>query len=144
MEESRSFEGDFMTAMRHAIPEEKQVRDDDAAATVKARLERFDLRQHSNDHLSIRLWASMLQSWKREGGRTNRKTCEYRYDSEKKPVDFWMADGGIAFRETVTLGLETFARWMNRDLEAFASEIEFDATEEDPASCFREKRWYRF
>jgi hypothetical protein len=145
LEENRTFDEDLIMAMRGAIPEQKQVEEADAAAIVTARLEKFDLRQHSKDQLSLRLWASMLQSWEENPGeRPKRKTCEYRYDSEKKGVEIWLADGGIAFREAVTLGIETFARWMNADLEAFASETEFDETEEDPASCFKEDRWYRF
>lgn len=144
LEENRSFDEDLMTAMRFAIPEHKQAEEADAQAIVTARLEKFDLRQHSKDQLSLRLWASMLQTWEESPDRRpNRKTCDYRYDSDKKDAENWLADGGIAFREAVTLGLETFARWMNRDLEAFASGIEFDETEEDPASCFREERWYR-
>ena len=144
LEENRSFDEDFLTAMRFAIPEQKQAEEADAQAIVTARLEKFDLRQHSKDQLSLRLWASMLQSWEEAPGRRpNRKTCEYRYDSEKKDAESWLADGGIAFREAVTLGLETFARWMNSDLEAFASGVEFDESEEDPESCFREDRWYR-
>ena len=145
LEENRSFEDDLMTAMRGAIPERKHAEEANAQAIITARLEKFDLRQHSKDQLSLRLWASMLQSWEEDpGGRMNRKTCEYRYDSDKRDATLWLADGGIAFREAVTLGIETFARWMNHDLEAFASGTEFDETEEDPASCFREERWYRF
>lgn len=54
----------------------------------------------------------------------------------------WLADGGVAFGEAVTQAIETLARWMNRDLEAFANETELPETEEDPESCFQEKHWY--
>ncbi len=142
MEENRSFDEDLMTAMRNAIPQEKQLDSADAMAIVTARLEEFDLRQHSKDRLSVRLSASMVQTWQVPGEKRKEKICDYRYDSEKKDATTWLADSGVAFRESVTLGIETFARWMNRDLEAFATTTELEETEQDPASCFKERHWY--
>jgi hypothetical protein len=142
LEEGRSFEDDMLSAMREAVPGEKQVDGADAAAVVTARLDEFDLRQHSKDRLSVRLWASMVQAWQIDGEKPKENTCEYRYTSEKKEAEAWLADGGVAFGEAVTQAIETLARWMNRDLEAFANETELPETEEDPESCFQEKHWY--
>jgi hypothetical protein len=142
LEEGRSFEDDFRAVMREAIPREKQRDAADAAAVVTARLEEFDLRQYSKDRLSVRLWASMVQIWQSEGGKRQENTCKYRYTSEGKKAETWLADGGASFGEAITQGIETFARWMNRDLEAFATETELPETTEDPRSCFRERHWY--
>jgi hypothetical protein len=54
----------------------------------------------------------------------------------------WLADGGVAFGEAVTQGFEAFARWMNRDLEAFATKTDLPKTDEDPKSCYPVRRWY--
>ena len=141
LEEHRSFDEDFLAAMQRAIPKEKQVDGATAMATVTARFDEIDLRQHSGDRVSLRLWASMVQTWV-EDGKEEESTCKYRYDSERKEATTWLADGGVSFGEAARQGLETFARWMNRDLEAFAAETELDDTEEDPDSCFQEKHWY--
>jgi hypothetical protein len=142
LEEARNFDDDMLTAMRRAVAQEKQVDAADAAAVVTARLHEFDLRQHSKDRLSVRLWASMVQAWQIEGEKPKENTCKYRYTSEKKEAEAWLADGGVAFGEALTQAIETFARWMNRDLEAFATGTELPKTEEDPRSCFQERRWY--
>jgi hypothetical protein len=144
LETDRSFEDDMLTAMQGAIPLEKQVDAADAAAVVSARLDEFDLRQHSKDRLSVRLKASMVQAWQIEGEKPKENTCKYRYTSEKKEAETWLADSGVAFGEALTEAIETFARWMNRDLEAFATETELPKTEEDPRSCFQERHWYNF
>lgn len=141
IEEQRSFDEDFLNAMQSAIPKEQQAESAEADATVTARFDEIDLRQHSGDRISLRLWASMVQSWVEDDDEKER-TCQYRWDSEKKEAETWLADGGVSFRESVTLGFETFASWMNRDLEAFAAQTELDDTEEDPDSCFQERHWY--
>jgi hypothetical protein len=144
LEEGRNFDDDMLTAMRGAIPQEKQVDAADAEAVMTVRLDEIDLRQHSRDRLSLRLWASMVQAWQIESEKPKEKTCKYRYTSEKKEAETWLADGGVAFGAALTQAMETFARWMNRDLEAFATETELPETEEDPESCFQEPHWYRF
>lgn len=144
LEEGRHFDDDLLAAVRAAIPAAKQVDDAHADAVVTARLDDFDLGQHAKDRLSVRLRASMLQAWTPPGEEPEQKTCKYRYTSEKKDAEGWLAEGGAPFGEAVTRGMQEIARWMNRDLEAFATGRELPKTDGDPASCFREKRWYRW
>ena len=86
----------------------------------------------------------MEQEWKDEAGELKKNTCNYRLDSDRKPAESWLAEGGVAFREAVDKSINTFAAWMNSDLEAFATEIEFKKTDDSPRSCFHEKRWFSF
>lgn len=144
LEEGRKFEDDLLAAVRAAIPAEKQTDDANADAIVTAQLDEFDLGQHWKDRLTVRLRASMLQAWTPPGKELKQKTCKYTYTSEKQDAATWLADGGAAFGEAVTRGMQEIARWMNRDLEAFATGKELPETETDPASCFHEKRWYRW
>jgi hypothetical protein len=144
IEEGRRFDDDLLAAVRAAIPAEKQTDDDHAEAIVTARLDEFDLGQHWKKRLTVRLRASMLQAWTPPGEEREQKTCKYTYTSEKQDAASWLAEGGARFGEAVTRGMQEIARWMNRDLEAFAEKKELPATETDPASCFREKRWYRW
>lgn len=144
LEDNRSFDDEILSAMQAAIPAEKQVDPSNAPAVVTHRLRKFDLRQHSKDHISIRLWASMEQEWKDEGGKPKKNTCNYRLDSDRRPAETWLADGGVAFREAVNETIKTFSAWMNSDLEAFATETEFKKTDDSPRSCFHEKHWYSF
>jgi len=58
-------------------------------------------------------------------------------------VETWLADDGAPFGEAITAAFETIAAWMNRDLELFATQTETPKTDDAPASCFRERRWYR-
>lgn len=143
LEENRNVGDEMLAALRAAVPEEKQVGAAEAEAAVTARFDEFDLRQHRKDQLSVRLWASMVQAWQSEG-KQKENTCEYRYTSEKKEATAWLADDGVAFEQALTHGLESFARWMNRDLEAFASQTELPETETDPKTCFRARHWYSF
>jgi hypothetical protein len=144
MEEGRSFDEHLLTAVKQAVPQEKQADAAEAAILLTARLNAFDLRQHSSDRLSVRLQASMVQTWEGKGGKRRKNTCKYRYDSERKEAEAWLAEGGsVSFGEAVMQGLDTLARWMNRDLEAFAAKTELPETADGPASCFREPRWYR-
>lgn len=144
LEEGRRFEDDLLAAVRAAIPAEKQVDDAKAQAVVTARLDEFDLGQHARDRLSVRLRAAMVQAWTPPGEERKEKTCRYRYSSDRKEAAAWLAGGGAPFGEAVTRGMQEIARWINRDLEAFAAQKELPRTESDPASCFREKRWYRW
>jgi len=144
MERKRSFDDDLSDAMHAAIPRDKQGKEGNSAGAVTARMRDFDLRQHTRDRLSIRLRASMIQSWKSEDGDSEKRTCKYRFDSERRPAEMWLEGGGGAFRAAVVDGFQTLAKWMNSDLEAFASGKEFKKSDADPKSCFREKRWYRF
>jgi hypothetical protein len=143
LEEGRRFEEDLRAAVRQVVPEEKQVEGPDAAGVLTARLEQFDLRQHSKDRLSVLLRGSMVQTWNGEDGKQKKNRCKYRFDSEKKPAETWLEAGGAAFGETMTRGFETFARWMKRDLEAFASKTELPKSDDAPRSCYRAPRWYR-
>lgn len=144
LEEGRRFDDDLLAAIRAAVPAAKQVDGAGAQATVTARLDEFDLGQHAKDRLSVRLRAAMVQAWRPPGEEPKEKTCKYRYTSEKKDAEAWLAGDGAPFGEAVTRGLQEIARWMNRDLEAFAAQEELPKTGSDPASCFREKRWYRW
>ena len=144
LEEGRNFDADMLAAIRAAVPQEKQDEDAHAQAVVTARLDEFDLGQHLKKRLTVRLRASMVQAWTPPGEEPKEKTCKYRYTSEKKDSAEWLTESGAPFGEAVTRGMQEIARWMNRDLEAFASGKEFSRTETDPASCFREKRWYRW
>jgi hypothetical protein len=85
----------------------------------------------------------MVQTWKNEDGKQKKNKCKYRFDSERKPVETWLEASGVAFGETMTQGFETFARWMKRDLEAFASKTELPRSDDAPRSCYRAPRWYR-
>lgn len=143
LEEGRNFGDDMLAAVRAAIPQEKQVDDASAQAVVTARLDEFDLGQHARDRLTVRLRATMLQAWTPPGGEAREKKCRYRYTSEKKEAEAWLAEDGSPFGEAVTRGIQEIARWMNRDLEAFAAQKELPKTDTEPPSCFREKRWYR-
>jgi hypothetical protein len=143
IEEGRNFGDDLLTAVQAAIPAEKQTDDAHAEGVVTARLDEFDLGQHWKKRLTVRLRATMVQAWTPPGEEPEQKTCKYRYTSEKQDAATWLAEGGAPFGEAVIRGLQEIARWMNRDLEAFATGKELPATETDPASCFREKRWYR-
>ena len=144
LEEGRDFDDDMLAAIRAAVPQEKQDEGADAQAVVTARLDEFDLGQHAKDRLTVRLRASMIQAWTPPGDEPKEKTCKYRYTSEKKDAAEWLSGDGAPFGEAVTRGMQEIARWMNRDLEAFAAAKELPKTETDPASCFREKRWYRW
>jgi hypothetical protein len=144
LEEGRNLDDDLLAAVRAAIPQGKQVDAANAQATVTARLDEFDLGQHARDRLSVRLRAAMVQDWRPPGEEPKQKTCRYRYTSEKTEAETWLAGDGAPFGEAVTRGMQEIARWMNRDLEAFATGRELPKTETDPASCFREKRWYRW
>ena len=144
LEEGRNFDADLLAAVRAAIPAEKQVDDAHAEGVVTARLDEFDLGQHWKNRLTVRLRASMLQAWTPPGEKPKEKTCKYRYTSEKQDAETWLAGDGAPFGEAFTRGMQEIARWMNRDLEAFAAQKELPKTESDPASCFHEKRWYRW
>jgi hypothetical protein len=143
LEQDRSFQNDMLTAAQAAIPQQKQVGAADAEAVVTARLDELELRQHTKDRISLRLFASMVQAWQAEG-KSKKNTCKYRYDSERKQADAWLADGGVAFGQAATQAIQTVARWMNRDLEAFATQTELPKSETDPRSCFRAHHWYSF
>lgn len=144
VEEGRRFDDDFLASVKRAVPQEKQADESSEATTIlTARLQDFDLRQHSKDRLSVRLRASMVQTWQDEKGKQRKNTCKYRYDSERKPAETWLEGGGGAFGEAVTQGLDTFARWMNRDLDAFATKTELARNGQDPRSCYQRPRWYR-
>jgi hypothetical protein len=142
LEEGRKFDDELLAALRAAVPQAKQVDAADAEATVTARLDEFDLTQHLRDRLSVRLRASLVQVWQPPGEAPKQNTCSYRYASEKRDAAAWLADDG-AFRKAVDEGVWTMARWMARDLEAFAAQKELPATTTEPASCFREARSYR-
>jgi hypothetical protein len=140
----RSLDAQLADAVRAAIAQVEQVDAAQADVTVTARLDRFDLHQHPNDRLSFWLDASMVQTWQPPGEPPKQRACAYRYSAERRDAQAWLADDGAAFRKTLEEGLWTIARWMARDLEAFASQKELPASATEPASCFREARWYRF
>jgi hypothetical protein len=142
LEDGRRFEDDLQAAVEQAVPKEQQASADETTRILTARLDSFDLRQHSKDRLSIRLHGSMVQTWRDEKGKQRKNTCDYRFDSEKKPADTWLESGGSAFGATVSEGLAMLARWMNRDLEAFASKNEQPKSDADPRTCYRRPRWY--
>lgn len=144
LEEGRRFEDDFLGSVKRAVPPERQAEEPGPETTIlTARLRDFDLRQHSKDRLSVRLRASMVQVWRDEQGKQRQNTCRYRFDSERKPAATWLEEGGAAFGEAMTQGFDTFARWMNRDLEAFAAKTELAKSGQDPRSRYRKPRWYR-
>jgi hypothetical protein len=140
LEENQKFDVDWTTAMQSAIPSEKQV--DSAEAVVTASIESVALRQHSKDHLSFRIEATMEQEWEGKDATTKEKTCDYRLDTERKTAKDLLENEGTPFRESIVDAMAVLAAWMNRDLEAFASETEFDETEESPESCYRQPHWY--
>lgn len=140
LEASGPFDDELLAALRAAVPQAKQAEGPDAQATVTARFDEFDLTQHRSERISVRLRASMVQTWRPPGGEPEQSLCEYRYTIEQKDAAAWLAaDGG--FRKAVDEGLWTMARWMARDLDAFARRTELPATASEPASCFREGRW---
>ena len=141
IEHVRRVEEDLLDALRAAVPQAKQADAADAGATVTARFDEFDLRQHLGDRISLRFDASMVQRWHTPGGVPGENTCEYRYTSERRDAEAWLADDGAAFRKTLEEGIWTMARWMARDLEAFAAQKELPATATEPRSCFRERLW---
>ena len=144
MEEGRRFESELQQALLDRLPSERIAGDGtQPGIELEARLAEFDLRQHASEKISIRLDASMTQRWEDERGRARQNRCRYRYDSERRPAESWLEAGDGSFGAAMTRALETFALWMERDLEAFETRTERAKTEEDPASCYREKRWYR-
>jgi len=126
------------------LPSEMEV-EDTADAHVTVRLDEFDLRQHMGQRVSVRLRASMTQRWPSdEGGERLEKICRYEFQSDRRDADDWAEGNGAALNETLSTSLERFGLWMANDLDAFHKRDERPETDDTPASCYREPRWWRF
>ena len=137
IQRERNFTDEFRSAVKTAIPRRKQVSRDRAEAIVTARLDEVDLRQHFFQRLSMRMHASMAQEWSGNGGDPKTRTCEYVYTSLTMDVEDWLLHDGELFVDTFNTGMDSFAQWMARDLDAFSTrrpEAEFGST---PATCFQ-------
>jgi hypothetical protein len=131
------FSAEFRSAVQAAIPVEQQVGRDSAEATVTARLDSVDLRQHLRQRLSMRMHASLVQEWRSNGGEPQTRTCEYVYTSPTMDVEDWLLHDGQLFVDTFATGMGSFARWMARDLEAFSTRRAQPKTASAPATCFQ-------
>jgi hypothetical protein len=80
--------------------------------------------------------ASMDQQWP-NGHEPLTKTCEYEYTSPPMDVEDWLLHDGELVRDTFGEGMETFAQWMARDLDAFAERRAKPAAAGVPATCFQ-------
>lgn len=149
----RDLRSELQTEFEVSVPRWKQVRYDDAStvahesggnsnapaqAVVTARIDEFDLHQHYSERLSMSINASMIQDWDRNTQDPKQKTCSYEFRTPKRDVEDWLLEDGKAFRDAATEGVGKIASWMARDLEAFASQIEREETEEAPRTCFRD------
>jgi hypothetical protein len=156
---SRQFAEEVVVALQEAVPEEKQAK---AAAIedvvpggrtgqvvarpgfepdgiVIGRLDEVFLRQHSSERLSIRLRSSMDVTWNLGAGQPLVRTCKYEWTSEVAEVEDWLLDDGKRFDAAFSDGIRTTARWMARDLEAFARRTELPKTADAPESCYRQE-----
>ena len=107
-------------------------------AIVVASLDEVDLRQHTSDRLSIRLWSSMDMRWDLEAEEATVRTCKYEWTSEKADVEDWLLEDGKRFHEAFSEGIGTIAGWMARDLEAFATRTELRGSDDTPPSCYQD------
>jgi hypothetical protein len=107
---------------------------------VTARIDAIDLLQRRNQQLALLVRATMIQTWQAAGEEPMQSTCGYRYTSEEQAVSAWLPDDGAPLREAVAQAIQSFARWMSRDLEAFAARSELPETATEPASCYRAPR----
>jgi hypothetical protein len=148
LQRTRDFPEEIRAAMAASVPAEKQLdrsRADEGRpehlkpdAIVTARLDEVKLRQHYSDRVSLRMWASMIMDWELDTEEPNSRTCEYRYTSATADIENWLLQDGKLFHDTFTEGVDTFARWMARDLEAFATKTELPETDDAPETCFQD------
>jgi hypothetical protein len=136
LQNERDFAKELGAAVATAIPREHQAEPGQAQATLTARLDEVDLRQHMSERISIRMWSSMTQEWN-EGGETKKNTCKYTYTTPVADVEDWLLEDGKMFGDAFTQGIDTFARWMARDQEAFEMRTPLPATSDTPATCFQ-------
>jgi hypothetical protein len=148
LQRTRNFPEEIRAAMAASVPAEKQLdrsRADEGRpehlkpdAIVTARLDEVKLRQHYSERVSLRMWASMIMDWELGAEEPKSRTCEYRYTSEKADIENWLLQDGKLFHDSFTEGVDTFARWMARDLEAFATKTELPETDDAPETCFQD------
>ncbi len=138
LQRTREFPEEVRSAVATAVPDEIQAPVEEADAIVTARLDKVDLRQHWSERLSFRMWASMTQEWDRDSAEPKTNTCKYVYTTPKADVEDWLLDGGFAFGEAFTGSIDTFARWMARDLEAFATRTPQPKSDDAPETCFQD------
>jgi hypothetical protein len=137
LQRERDFTKEFRDAVKAAVPGGRQVSEDRAEAIVTARLDDLDLRQHLRQRMSLRMRALMMQEWARASEDPKSKTCEYEYTSPTMDVEDWLLRDGELFGDTFTEGIDTFARWMGRDLKAFSTRRAQPKTEDAPETCFQ-------
>jgi len=148
LQRTRNFSEEIRAAMSAAVPSDKQLdrsRADEGRledlqpdATVIARLDEVKLRQHSSERVSLRMWASMAMHWELGDREPESRDCEYRYTSATFDIEDWLLEDGKLFHDTFTEGVDTFARWMARDLDAFATKTELPETDDAPETCFQD------
>jgi hypothetical protein len=148
LQRTRNFPEEIRAAMAASVPSEKQLdrsRADEGRpehlkpdAIVTARLDEVKLRQHYSEQVSLRMLASMIMDWELDAEEPKSRTCKYRYTSEKADIENWLLQDGKLFHDTFTEGVDTFARWMARDLEAFATKTELPKTDDAPETCFQD------
>lgn len=140
-----------------AAPTGLVVLDGDAPATVVLRLDEASLNQHFARKLSLTLEASLTYQWSdaapgavpRRGfwpffrGDEKEKRCRYEFSTGRRHVDAWTADGGTAMADAFRQALDDLSRWMADDLTSFSNQTERKKSDNAPASCFQEPRWYR-
>lgn len=117
----RDLRADLAAALAHIVPAERQSGPDDATLDASVRIERFRLKQHGGEVLSLRLQSSMRLAWDKAGGEWRAsRSFEYESDSRTQGVDAWIADGEAGFDTAISACLEDAARQMRVHLLRFA------------------------
>jgi hypothetical protein len=118
--ESRDFQEEFVSAVKVALPEDRQAPADSADATAVLKLTQFDLDQHMSDEISVLIEATMTFTWGPSDDRSSRG-YDYEYEAPGLHVDEWLQDDGAAFSAAITEGLNTIASEAAGQLVAFES-----------------------
>jgi hypothetical protein len=80
----------------------------------------------------------MEVNWNLDSREAKSRTCSYVYTTSKAEAEEWLLEDGKLFHGSFTKGVDTFATWMARDLDAFAAKTELDEGDDAPASCYQE------
>ncbi len=102
--------------LRDALPSQMQADpvQADALVTVKVRL--LELRQHSDERVSLRLTADMHSVWDRDLPKSSDQTNHYEFETAREYVEDWLTNDGEGFRLGLEQCIQRVASSMARDL----------------------------
>ena len=136
----RDFDRELETALVSALGD-RIAEPESAAALIRLRLLRIDLRQHSKDRISLVMHADMTVGWDLSAKKPKRKSNRYQHGTETLHVDEWLANDGEGFSRGIDLCIARVSEAMARDLVQKSLSNNFRSGTERPTPGQTSRLW---